>query len=339
MINTTWKIIKRTVTEFSEDDCMSSGAAIAYYTIFSLPPLLVVVLMAATAMGIPADRIDQMVKDQLGIPTDSLVAEGSKAENSQSDDSQESSNSEKKNSEDKKSDQLIGLDKTQAAMQGPFASLGVFSRIIGIGILLFSATGVMAQLQFSLNKAWGVEPDPEHGGMMNFVLKRLLSLGMVVVIAFLLLVSFVLTTFVDEIMRVVEGVTPEGIAWVTTIVLHNLVTLIVITFLFASMFKILPDAKMAWKDLWLGSAVTAFLFILGKTIIGMYLQNSQVAGTWGSTAASMVLILVWVYYSSLIVLIGAEFTQCYAEIVGEGMRPIRGAVRTSRQKTYLRGTP
>ncbi len=334
MINTAWKLMKRTVSEFSDDDCMSSGAAIAYYTIFSLPPLLVIVLMTATSIGIPAERIDEIVKDQLGIPADKLVAAGSENK-----DSSESSENDKTASEDAASERLIGLDKTQAAIEGPFASLGVFSKVIGIGILLFSATGVMAQLQFALNKAWGVEPDPEQGGVMNFVFKRLLSLGMVVVIAFLLLVSFVLTTFVDEVMRMIDGLTPDGIAWMTTILLHNLVTLIVVTFLFASMFKILPDAKMAWKDLWLGSAVTAFLFILGKTIIGMYLQNSQVAGTWGSTAASMVLILVWVYYSSLIVLLGAEFTQSYAEIVGKGMRPIRGAVRTSRQTTYLRGTP
>ncbi|WP_166830694.1 YihY/virulence factor BrkB family protein [Thalassoroseus pseudoceratinae] len=338
MIDTAWKLVKRTVSEFSEDDCMSSGAAIAYYTIFSLPPLLVIVLMTVTTIGIPAERIDEIVKEQLGIPTDSLVAAGSQSQDSQesSDGESEESSSQKKS---KDGDQLLGLDKTQAAMDGPFASLGAFSRIIGIGILLFSATGVMAQLQFALNKAWSVEPDPEQGGVMNFLLKRLLSLGMVVVIAFLLLVSFVLTTFVDELMRMVEGVTPDGIAWVTTILLHNVVTLIVITFLFASMFKILPDAKMAWKDLWLGAAATAFLFVLGKTIISMYLQNSQVAGTWGSTAASMVLILVWVYYSSLIVLLGAEFTQSYAEIVGEGMQPVRGAVRTNQQTTYLRGTP
>lgn len=339
MIHTTWKILKRTATEFSNDDCMSSGAAIAYYTIFSLPPLLVIVLMAATAMGIPAERIDQIVRDQLGIPTDSLVASDSEADQSQ--EASETDEAKKKKSDeesDKKSDRLIGLDKTQAAMEGPFASLGMISRLLGIGILLFSATGVLSQLQFALNKAWGVAPDPEQGGIMNFVLKRLLSFGMVVVIAFLLLVSFVLTTLVDEFMGVIEGVTPSGIAWVTTIVLHTVVTLIVVTFLFASMFKILPDAKMAWKDLWLGAGVTAFLFVLGKSLIGMYLQNSQVAGTWGSTAASMVLILVWVYYSSLIVLLGAEFTQCYADIVGDGMKPIRGAVRTVRQKQYLRGT-
>ncbi|MAT13827.1 MAG: hypothetical protein CMJ46_00990, partial [Planctomyces sp.] len=167
---------------------MVSGAALAYYTIFSLPPLLVIVFAIAGWFGVNESKIDSMVKEQLGIPiTEVAGTESGGAES---------------NIQENEEEQQAG-----GAMSN-LAGVGWIMRIIGIGILIFSATGLFAQFQYALNKAWEVEPDPEQGGIAGFITKRLLSLGMVAIIAFLLLVSLVLTTVVDEIVRSIQGSAP-----------------------------------------------------------------------------------------------------------------------------------
>jgi membrane protein len=207
---------------------------------------------------------------------------------------------------------------------------------MGVALLIFSATGLFAQLQFALNRAWEVEPDPQQGGALRFLLKRVFSLGMIVVIAFLLLVSLVLTTLIDEITAYLQGSSPGGVALVLGIVLNNLAVLALATLLFAAMYKILPDAKMAWKDTWIGAGLTAVLFVIGKSLIGWYLQSSDVGGSWGSAAASLVGILIWVYYTSLIVLFGAELAQVWASEYGSGIEPAKGAVRKVEEKRHVR---
>lgn len=309
-----FNVIKQAAKDFSDDECMSSGAAIAYYTIFSLPPLLVMVFFIADAMGVSQERIDQIVSNQIGIPL-----------------AQESSG---ENGEEAPTLQGVaeGAKKTDVA-----SSLGPLSRVIGVALLIFSATGVFGQLQFALNRAWEVEPDPKQGGIWNFLFKRLLSFGMIVVIAFLLLVSMVLTTVLDELVRLVMGQHEGTFAMVVGYIVNNLVALIVATVLFALMFKLLPDAVMRWKDVWVGAFITALLFVIGKTLISLYLQKSDVGSSWGGAAASMVGMLVWVYYTSLIVLFGAELAQAWANEYGAGVEPAKGAVRVQEEKRHVRG--
>ena len=292
--------IRKAVRDFSDDECMTSGAAIAYYTIFSLPPLLVVVFFVAGQFGVSEQTIDRVIKDQLGMP--------------------------------------LTDEQTQYAAEGEIGGgaiverLGPLGKVIGIAILVFSATGVFGQLQFALNRAWEVEADPQRGGVLHFVLKRLLSLGMIIVIAFLLLVSFVLTTMIDELVQSVLGKKPGPAGLVAGEALNSIVTLAVGTLLFAAMFNVLPDARMRWRDTWVGAGLTAFLFVVGKALIGVYLNNADVGSAWGGAAAAMIALLVWVYYSVLIVLFGAELTQAWASRVGSGIEPERGAVRIMEEK-------
>jgi membrane protein len=304
--------LKRAVSDFSEDECMTSGAAIAYYTIFALPPLLVLVFFIASAAGVSQEQIERVVSNQVGIPTSGMTGESEQAGG-------------------------LGAVAGQAQQNTEVSALGPFSRLAGIALLIFSATGVFAQLQFALNRAWEVEPDPKQGGVYTFFFKRLLTLGMIVVIAFLLLVSMVLTTLVDELATLVVGQDPGAIGKAVGYVLNTAVTLLVATLLFAAMYKILPDAKMRWKDLWVGAFITAVLFVIGKTLIGMYLQNSDIGAGWGSAAASMIGMLVWVYYTSLIVLFGAELTQAWTQLHGAGIEPAKGAVRIVEEKRHVRG--
>jgi membrane protein len=185
-------------------------------------------------------------------------------------------------------------------------------------------------LQYTLNRAWEVKPDPKRGGVMAFITKRVLSLGMVLVVAFLLLVSMLLTTIIDEVIAYIRGGAPEEAAIVLGVTLNNIAAFVVATLLFAAMFKILPDAEIAWADVWFGAITTGILFVVGKTLIGLYLQNSDMGSNWGSAAASLIGVLVWMYYSSVIVLFGAELTQAWASEQGRGIQPAEGALPARR---------
>lgn len=297
--------MRSAVKEFSDDECMTSGAAIAYYTIFSLPPLLVLVFFAAGQFGVSEDQIDRIIKDQLGMPLTDVQTQ-----------------------------QATEADPAGGAL---VERLGPLGKAVGILILIFSATGVFTQLQSALNRAWSVEPDPQRGSVLQFLLKRLLSLGMIIVIAFLLLVSMVVTTMIEELLRFVLGRTPGPMSLLVGDLLNTIATLFVGTLLFATMFKVLPDATMRWRDTWVGATLTAVLFIVGKSLIAFYLNNAEVGSAWGGAAASMIALLVWVYYSVLIVLFGAEFTQAWARGIGAGVEPARGAVRVTREKRVEAG--
>lgn len=305
------KVLKGTISDFIDDDCMSSGAAIAYYTIFSLPPLLAFVF-ALTTQFWSAEQVSSVIDSQLGLPVEQQAAEtGSGA-----------------------SFNLTSLAKraqTGHKTEGP-----LWARLLGVAVLIFSASGVLAQLQYALNKAWNVEPDPEQGGIRSFMKKRLVSLAFVVVVGLLLLISLVLTTFIDEFTRWLKGGIPDDGMLAAILVLNSLMTLGMATLLFAMTFKVLPDAQIKWRDALIGAGVTAFLFVIGKTGIAWYLQFSQAGSSWGSAATSMIGILIWVYYSSLIILLGAEFTQSWSIEFGSGLKPSPGAVLVTEEKNYLR---
>jgi membrane protein len=290
-------IIKDSAKDFIEDDCMDSAAALSYYTIFSLPALLVLILTIISAVMSPSD-----VKGGLEGQLQNLMGPSA-------------------------GEQVRTI--ISQAEQKPHG--GLLPTVLGILGLLLGATGAVGQLQKALNRAWNVEPDPNQGGLKNFLTKRIFSLGMILVLAFFLLVSLVVSAALSGMGDRVNSLLPSGLSGPVLEVLNMVISLAVITLLFAALFKVMPDAKITWRSVWVGAAVTAVLFILGKFLIGFYLGKSNPGQAYGA-AGSLAVLLLWVYYSSLILLFGAEFTETWAERRGEGIEPEPGAVRVRREK-------
>jgi membrane protein len=290
-------IIKQSLSDFIKDDCMDAAAALSYYTIFSLPAILVLILMLVGAVMNPSD-VRGGVEGQLQALMGPTAGE-----------------------------QIRTI--IQQAQQKPRG--GLLPTILGLAGLLLGATGAFGQLQKTLNRAWGVEPDPNQGGIKNFLTKRLFSFGMILVVAFLLLVSLVISAVLTGLGGKLGNFLPAGLSGPLLEVLNSVISLAVITLLFAALFKVMPDAKIAWRSVWIGAVVTAVLFVLGKFLIGFYLGRSNPGQAYGA-AGSLAVLLLWIYYSSLILLFGAEFTETWAERRGEGIQPERGAVRVHREK-------
>ena len=285
-------LLKAALKDFADDECPRMAASMSYFTVFSLAPLLVLVLMVVGLAFDPAD-----VQGRISAEVGGLIgAEGAKQ-----------------------------IDEMIVAANRP-ANRGAIPTVLGALALLFGATGAFGELQSALNKAWEVKPDPKRGGVRSFLVKRLLSLGMVATIAFLLLVSLVvsaaLTAFGDGMGTLLGGVSEVVLQGIQLIV-----SLVVITALFAVMFKVLPDAVVAWKDAAIGAAFTTVLFVAGKTLIGFYLSKSNPGSAFG-TAGALAVIMVWIYFSAMIVFLGAEFTQVWAVERGSGVVPEKGAIRT-----------
>jgi membrane protein len=288
------RYLTKTVNRFIDDDCTSLAAALAYYTTFSIAPLLLIVIsIVGVIFGMKAVQADIQAQVQ----------------------------------------GLVGPDaaKQIAAMvesAGKHSSAGPLNAALGILALLFGATGAFVQLQSSLNTVWRVKPDPHHGGIRNFIGQRILSFGMILAIAFLLLVSLVITAAMSAFGDLVAFYLPKWISEMFLIVAGFVVSFAIITALFAAMYKFLPDAVIRWRDVWFGAAITAFLFTIGKFLIGAYLGSSGVASAYG-TAGSMVLTVLWIYYSAIVFLIGAEFTEVWSESHSGAVVPKPGAVRVS----------
>ena len=267
-------LAKETVTRWTEDKSSTLAAALAYYSLFSLAPL---VLIAVAVAGLVFGQ--QAAEGQLYA-------------------------------------QLAGLlgDATAKALQDLVANLhqeqrgGVIATIVGLATLLFGATGVFAQLQDSMNTIWKAKP-PITNGILDFFRVRLLSFSMVLGVGFLLLVSLVLSALLAAVGDYLGGFLPGGVA--VTHALNAMVSLVVVTLLFAMIYKLLPDTYVAWRDVWLGALVTSLLFTVGKFAIGFYLGKASVASSYGA-AGSVVILLLWVYYSALILYFGAEFTHVYS---------------------------
>ena len=293
-------MFKQSFADFWENDCMSMAGAIAYSTVISLPALLILIL-AVTGLFVDPQSVQEALQSQLG--------------------------------------GVIGpTGREQVATilvnaKRPDIDAGAAS-VLGIVVLLVGATGAFVQLQTALNRAWQVKPDPEQGGVKAFVLKRILSFGLILGFAFLLLVSLVISAMLSAVGDQLTRLLP-GIAGWTLELLNNAISFAVITLLVAAMFKWLPDADIAWKDVWVGAAVTTLLFIIGKFGIGFYLGQSDPGRAFGA-AASLAVLLVWIYYASLIVLFGAEFTQTWAKRHGSPMRPEEGAVRVIETEREIR---
>lgn len=276
-------LLKRTWAEFQADKAMTLGAALAFYTALSLAPLLLLVtVIAGAAFG------DQATRGEIAHQLNDLIGdEGAKA-----------------------------VQGMLASTQRPGGSL--VSTVVGIVTLLFGATGVFTSLQDALNTVWNVKPEDARTGVWGFIRDRLASFSMICAMAFLLLVSLVFSAVLNALGGLVNHRMPGGDLWMggANLVIGFLVT----TLMFATIYKYLPHARPDWSDVLTGAVITAVLFTVGKYLIGLYLGTASIGSTYGA-AGSFVVLLVWIYYSSLIVLFGAEFTQVYAQHYGSGLSP------------------
>jgi membrane protein len=295
-------LIKKSVDDFMNDDCPTMAAALSYYTVFSLPPLLLIILILVGVLLDPQDvqgGIEAQIRDLMG---------------------------------------PAGAAQIRTILQAADrpGSGGVLQTVLGVVALILGATGAFGQLQAALNRAWQVAPDPRQGGIKSFLLKRVFSLGMVLGLAFLLLVSLVLSTVLSAFGSQLGSILPDGLSGTVLEAINFGFSFGAIALLFAAMFKVLPDARITWRDVWVGAVMTAFLFTVGKFLIGFYLGRSNPGEAFGA-AGSLALMLVWIYYSSMILLFGAEFTQTWAEQRGKGIEPVRGAVRAVQEKHTMPG--
>ncbi len=294
------QLLKDTFKGFSEDDVPTMAAALSYYTVFSLPPLLVLLLTILGAVLDPQDiqgTIEAQMRDAMGAQGASQVHTI-----------------------------LANADRPGAG--------GLVPTVLSVVALLLGATGVFGQLQAALNKAWGVAPDPAKGGVKAMLAKRVFGIGMVLGLAFILLVSLVVSAMLAAFGEELGRFLPSGLSAPVLEAINFVGSLAVISLLFAAIFKVLPDAEIVWRDVIVGAVVTALLFVAGKFALGLYLGRSNPGEAFGA-AGALALMLVWIYYSSMIVLLGAEFTQAWAERRGSGIVPERGAVRVVRETRTL----
>lgn len=289
------KMLKQTFSNFLDDRCQTMAAALAYYTAFSLPPLLVLLMLFLGQVMDPAD-LRGNIESQLGMLMGPQGAQ-----------------------------QVQGLlEQSQQPLVG-----GVLTGIISVAALLFGATGVFGELQGSLNSAWKVAPDPKKGGWKQFVTKRLLSFTMIFAVAFLLLVSLVLSAMISAFGTVVSNMVDGGLSTGLLYVLDLTLSFAIFTIVFMTIFKFVPDAEIGWHDVRVGAMGTAALFLLGKFVIGFYLGQSNPGQAYGA-ASSLAILLVWLYYSSMILLFGAEFTKVHADARGRPIVPEKGAISTEQ---------
>jgi membrane protein len=272
-----WNLFKSTFAEWQADKAPKLGAALAFYTVFSLAPLLVIGL-AIAALAFGEDAAQREFHTQLqGL----LGADGAKA-----------------------------VESLLASARQPGA--GLSAALLGVVTLFLGASGVFGELQDSLNTIWKVKPKP-MGSLWRLLRSRFLSFTMVLGVAFLLLVSLVISAIMSGMVGVVGQWT--GSSAILMQAANVVVSLFTITLLFALIFKLLPDTRIAWRDVWLGAVFTAALFTVGKQLIGMYLGRASISSAYGA-AGSVVLVLLWAYYSAQIFFFGAEFTRAYARMYG-----------------------
>src|SRR5881227_532289 len=272
-------LFKQTFSEWLEDKAPQLGAALAYYTVFSLAPLVLVLLVVVGLIfrNDPGGAWNK-ITEQMSYFLDKSAVE-------------------------------VVQNIAQKASQ-PNKSL--LATIIGILLALFGASGVFGQLQDALNTIWGVKARP-GAGIGAFIRARFLSFAMVAGVCFLLLVSLVLESLLKSFSHYIQAVFPGGIA--IALVVYSTFDLAVVVLLFASIFKFLPDVKIQWRDVWIGAVMTAIFFAIGKWALGLYLGSGTASSAYGA-ASSLITLLLWIYYSSQILLFGAEFTQVYARQYG-----------------------
>ena len=283
-----WKFLRDIATQWFEDEPFQLAAALSYYTLFSLAPILIIAIALAGFFFDREAATNQIVQTFQG---------------------------------------FVGQESAKAVQEmirnaSSKPKTGMISTVVGIVVLVFGAGGVVGQLQSSLNRIWGVTTKPGRG-IWDFVRERFVSFAMVLGVGFLLLVSLVITAILTHLTLYIGSLI--GGAAVMAYALDLVMSFGFVTVLFAMIYKFLPDVRIQWRDVWIGAALTSVLFTLGKFLIGVYLGTSGVTSAFGA-AGSLITVLLWVYYSSLIFFFGAEFTQIYASRYGSGVVPAENAV-------------
>jgi membrane protein len=296
-----WGTLKETFTDWNEDKAPRLAAALSYYALFAIAPLLVIVIAIAglffgreAASGAIAGQLQGLVGQQSAQTIQEMVANA-----------------------------------------GASRSGGIIATVVGVVTLLFGALGVFGQLQDALNTIWEVQPKPNRS-WLETIKERLAPFTMVLGIAFLLLVSLVVSAALAAIGKFFSNIFP-GFELIGQII-NFVVSFGVITLLFAMMYKYLPDVKIAWSDVWIGAAATALLFTIGRLLIGLYLGRSSTASAYGA-AGSLVIVLIWIYYSAQILFMGAEFTQVYAKKYGTQIEPAENAMPITEEARAQQGIP
>lgn len=290
-----YSLFKQTFQEWLQDKAPQLGAALAYYTVFSLAPLILVLLaiIGVIFRNDPADAWEKITQQMSYFLDQSAV-------------------------------QLVQNIAQKASEPGK----STIATVIGVALALFGASGVFGQLQDALNTIWGVKARPTLG-IWGFLRSRFLSFAMVAGICFLLLVSLAIEAVLKGFSYYVQSVLPGGI--VIALAVYLIFDFAVVVLLFAMIFKFLPDVEIQWRDVWLGSVLTAILFGIGKWLLGFYLGSGAAGSAYGA-ASSLITLLLWVYYSSQILLFGAEFTQVYAARAGRELKPSEYAVRVETKE-------
>ncbi len=295
-------LLKSTFNQWWDRDPFREGAIIAYYAIFSLPGLLVVVI-ALAGYFFGADAVSGHLHSQIAGAMGNDTA-----------------------------DMVQGM-----VVMSMKSKDSVWAAIFGIATIIFGATAVFAQFQQSLNIIWEVKAEPTKSGIWMFIKTRLFSFGLIVSIAFLLLISLVVSSLLAAFGNWIQQYWAPSLFIIFT-VLNALISLFIITILFAMMFKILPDAKIKWPSVWIGAFVTSLLFVIGKTALGLYFGTADPASGYGA-AGSIILILLWTSYSSMIVFFGAEFTKVYSDYYYGVMAPSENAVKLADAKDATKANP
>ncbi len=293
----TWEVIKLTMSDFGKDKVMKMAASLAYATIFALPGLLIIIIWVTSFFYSPSD-----VQGRLLTQMTDLI--GTKA--------------------------VIQVQEVLINTKFDYTSL--WAKILGIVTLVLSATGAFGEIQDSINTIWSLKTKP-RAGFIKILINRLLSFSLVISLAFILIVSLVVNTLISTLMGNVQAAFP-GVPIVLYFILNQLVTALVLVLLFGSIFKVLPDAKISWKDVLLSSIITTVLFMGGKFLIGYILGENMTVNAYGS-AGAVIIILLWVYYSSIILYLGAEFTQAYLKVKGRRIRPNRYAVWVEKKEVAV----
>jgi membrane protein len=291
-LRTIFDLVKQTGSEWFDQGVSRMGAALAFYTLFAIAPLFVIVLaIAGVWFG------EEAARGELSSQVSGLVGRD-------------------------------GGEAIQALVSAANRPLtGAWATTIAVATLFVASTGVFVELQDSLNSVWSVRRVPGRG-LRNFIKDRILSFALIVGIGFLLLVSFVLSAGLAVLGRFMLGLLPEQETfwhWINFVISFGVITL-----LFAMVFKVLPDVKIAWRDVWIGAIITALLFNTGKLLVGLYLGRSGFKSAYGA-AGSLVIVLVWVYYSAQILFFGAKFTEVYANRYGARLEPMPGAEAVMRK--------
>jgi membrane protein len=299
LFGSVFSLLKQTFQEWLQDKAPQLGAALAYYTVFSLAPLILVLLAIVGVIfrDDPAGTWHKITQ-QMSYFLDPSALQ-------------------------------VVQDIAQKASQPGKSTIAT---IIGIALAIFGASGVFGQLQDALNTIWGVKAKPTQS-IWGFLRSRFLSFAMVAGICFLLLVSLAIEALLKGFSHYVQSVLPDGIVIAVTVYL--VFDFAVVVLLFGMIFKFLPDVKIQWRDVWIGAVMTAILFGIGKWLLGFYLGSGAAGSAYGA-ASSLITLLLWVYYSSQILLFGAEFTQVYAARSGRELKPSEYAVRVETKEIESR---